>query len=87
MEVPSCCEQTIFYPPSQIPIKGCREVRFSNGGHLFAAAYGAQVQVYKTYSCEMYAQFGSVSTGRVKCIAWSADDSHIVTGYGTADTT
>jgi hypothetical protein len=27
-----------FYPFKDIHIKGCREIKFSNGGHLFAIA-------------------------------------------------
>lgn len=29
-------------------IRGCRECRFSTGGHLFAAANGNVVQIYNT---------------------------------------
>ena len=38
----------------QIPIKGCNEIRFSNGGHLFAAALNEknqpQVHVFNFYT-------------------------------------
>ena len=34
-------------------IKGCREVRFSCGGAVFAAANGTSVHLYATYTCEL----------------------------------
>jgi WD40 repeat protein len=34
-----------------IPVKGCREIKFSNGGHLFAAAHGNNASyVYNFYT-------------------------------------
>ena len=36
----------------EIPIKACRECRFSNGGQYFAAVNSNVIQVYKTYTCE-----------------------------------
>ena len=36
----------------EISIRGCRECRFSNGGHLFAAANSNLIQIYSTYSFE-----------------------------------
>jgi hypothetical protein len=36
----------------QIPIKGCRDVCFSNGGQYFAAINGITLSVYNTYTCE-----------------------------------
>jgi WD40 repeat protein len=36
-----------------LQIKGCREVRFSNGGHLFACAVGTNsVHIYNFYTGE-----------------------------------
>lgn len=47
-------------------IKGCREVRFSCGGAVFAAANGTSVHLYATYTCEllgvMRCAFGSFSS-------------------------
>jgi len=34
------------------PVRSCKELRFSNGGHLFAAAYGNVLQMYSTTSLE-----------------------------------
>lgn len=36
----------------QIPIKGCRDVLFSNGGQYFAAINGITLSIYNTYTCE-----------------------------------
>lgn len=36
----------------EFPIKSCPEVRFSHGGHMFAAAYGNVIQVYHTYTAQ-----------------------------------
>lgn len=35
-----------FTPFKEIHIKGCKEIRFSNGGHLFAIANSNIVQIY-----------------------------------------
>lgn len=52
--------------------------RFSNGGHLFAAAHGNNVQIFKTWT------FDAVVTlkghrGKVKSLSWSSDDSRLIT--------
>ena len=31
-------------------VKGCKEVAFSNSGHMFAAAVGTNILVYSTYT-------------------------------------
>ena len=36
----------------EIPIRSCRVVAFSHGGHLLAAASGTTVSIYNTYTCE-----------------------------------
>ena len=61
----------------EFPIRGCREVRFSNGGQFFAAANGNTVQIYNTWSFE---NIGNLKghNGKVRSIAWSADDSKLV---------
>jgi WD40 repeat protein len=35
-----------------LPVKGCREIQFSNGGHLFAAVNQNAVQIYNFYTGE-----------------------------------
>jgi hypothetical protein len=39
-------------PCHEFSIRGCRESRFSNDGHLFAAANGNTIQVYSSVSFE-----------------------------------
>jgi WD40 repeat protein len=60
-----------------IPIKACRECRFSNGGQYFAAVSTNTIQVYKTYTCEMIATLRG-HNNKVRSIAWTADDSMLV---------
>ena len=36
----------------EFPIRGCREVSFSNGGHLFAAVHGNIIQTFSTITFE-----------------------------------
>lgn len=59
-----------------LQIKGCREIRFSNGGHLFACAVGLNsVYVYNFYTedCPPYFQCkGHVN--KVRCIDWWEND-------------
>ena len=40
---------------SDLPVKGCRECKFSHGGHYFAAATGPYILVFSTYSMEQIA--------------------------------
>ena len=35
-----------------ISIKNCKEIRFSNGGHMFAAGAGNQTHVYNFYTVQ-----------------------------------
>jgi WD40 repeat protein len=65
-----------------IPIKQCRECRFSNGGQYFAAVSSSSaahptIQVYKTYTCEVVETLRG-HNNKVRSIAWTADDSTIV---------
>ena len=57
-------------------IKGCREVRFSNGGQYFAAANAALIQVYATFTCDLIASIPH--KGKVTSLHWNADDTHII---------
>ncbi len=65
-------------PFKDIPIKGCRECRFSNGGQYFAATNSNVVQVYKTYTCEMVLNLRG-HNNKVRSISWTPDDSALVT--------
>ncbi|CAE8610875.1 unnamed protein product [Polarella glacialis] len=60
-----------------IPIKACREVRFSNGGQYFAAVNVNAIQVYNTYTCETVEKLTG-HTNKVRSVAWTADDSMLV---------
>eukprot|EP00899_Mesostigma_viride_P000129 jgi/Mesvir1/10116/Mv16834-RA.2 len=61
----------------EFPIKMCREVCFSNGGHQFAAVNGNTVQIYNTYTCENIGNLRG-HNGKVRSIHWSADDMRLV---------
>ena len=64
-----------------ISIKGCREIKFSNGGHLFACACQNNINVYKFYTGENTPDMIYKShKGPVKCIAWYDDDSGFISG-------
>lgn len=39
----------------EFAVKQCKEVRFSNGGHLFAAVNGTTINVYDTYTADTVA--------------------------------
>ncbi|KAF4729480.1 WD repeat domain 65, partial [Perkinsus olseni] len=60
-------------------IKSCRECRFSTGGHLFAAASGNNVEVYKTFTCERVYQLKG-HNNKVRAICWNWDDTRLVSG-------
>eukprot|EP00485_Elphidium_margaritaceum_P004858 CAMPEP_0202687750 /NCGR_PEP_ID=MMETSP1385-20130828/3381_1 /ASSEMBLY_ACC=CAM_ASM_000861 /TAXON_ID=933848 /ORGANISM="Elphidium margaritaceum" /LENGTH=1277 /DNA_ID=CAMNT_0049342593 /DNA_START=35 /DNA_END=3868 /DNA_ORIENTATION=+ len=59
-------------------IKGCTEVRFSNGGQYFAAINASTVQIYETYTWHNYATLRG-HTAKVTSLWWYADDSQLVT--------
>jgi len=64
-------------PYKDIPIKACRECRFSNGGQYFAAVSTNVIQVYKTYTCEPIETLRG-HNNKVRSVAWTADDSTLV---------
>ena len=63
--------------PRTLQIKACKEIKFSNGGHLFACAYGTNaIWVYNFYTedCPQFYQCkGHVN--RVRCIDWFENDT------------
>eukprot|EP00746_Dinoflagellata_sp_MGD_P071928 gnl/MRDRNA2_/MRDRNA2_29238_c0_seq1.p1 gnl/MRDRNA2_/MRDRNA2_29238_c0~~gnl/MRDRNA2_/MRDRNA2_29238_c0_seq1.p1 ORF type:complete len:1218 (-),score=322.40 gnl/MRDRNA2_/MRDRNA2_29238_c0_seq1:252-3905(-) len=61
----------------EIPIKACRECRFSNGGQYFAAVNSNTIQVYKTYTCEVVCNLRGHNS-KVRSLCWTADDSSLV---------
>ncbi|EGR33091.1 WD repeat protein [Ichthyophthirius multifiliis] len=65
------------------PFKGCKEIKFSNGGQYFAAVNSSSsnqiIQVFQFFTGENpQHHIFKGHTGRVKCIAWSTDDSMLV---------
>merc|ERR1719386_360012 len=64
-------------PFKEIPIKACRECRFSHVGQYFAAINSNTIQVYKTYTCEVVCNLRGHNT-KVKALSWSQDDSILV---------
>jgi len=63
------------YHPA-LPIKFCKEVRFSNGGHMFAVGQNLYTFIYDFYTLECPAnQKCTGHSGKIGCIDWRADDS------------
>ena len=63
----------------EIQQKGCKEILFSHGGHMFAAASGQTIHVYNFYSNEptpRYVLKGHVS--KISSLSWLDDDSGLV---------
>lgn len=60
----------------EIHIKGCKEIKFCNGGHMFAAANGHEVQVFNFYTGEnpQNMKFRK-HIAKVTSLHWSEDDS------------
>ncbi|KAJ1478335.1 WD40-repeat-containing domain protein [Baffinella frigidus] len=57
----------------EFPIKSCKQVKFSNGGHLFAAVNISNIIIYSTYTFEKLGVLIS-HTALVKSVCWSPDD-------------
>ena len=69
---------------ADLPVKSCRECRFSHGGQYFAAVSGPFIHLFNTYTCEQLSSLKGHS-GPVKCICWKAGDLGMVsTGYDGA---
>mmetsp|Transcript_31356 Transcript_31356/g.74513 ORF Transcript_31356/g.74513 Transcript_31356/m.74513 type:complete len:1197 (-) Transcript_31356:67-3657(-) len=65
-------------PFKEFAVKACRECRFSNGGHMFAAVNGNTVNIFATYTCENLGNLRG-HNGKVRSVSWSADDTMLVT--------
>ncbi|KAJ3227958.1 Cilia- and flagella-associated protein 57 [Clydaea vesicula] len=61
----------------EFSIRGCKECKFSNGGHIFAAVHGNTIQVYSTWTFENICVLKG-HNGKVKSLYWSPDDNFIV---------
>ncbi|XP_018422114.1 PREDICTED: cilia- and flagella-associated protein 57 isoform X1 [Nanorana parkeri] len=64
-------------PFKDFTVRGCRECAFSHGGHLFAAVNGNVIHIYSTTTFENTANLKG-HNGKVRSVAWSADDSKLV---------
>lgn len=63
----------------EIHIKSCIELKFANGGHLFAAANTNSICVYNFYTGENRSDMVFKNhKGRVKTISWFEDDTGFV---------
>ena len=61
----------------EFAVKQCREVRFSNGGQMFAAAYHSNILVFNSYTGEQCAILKG-HNGRVQQLVWLADDTRLM---------
>ncbi|KAI8906392.1 WD40-repeat-containing domain protein, partial [Gorgonomyces haynaldii] len=64
-------------PIREFSIRSCRECRFSNGGHVFAAAHGNIVQIFSTWNFDNIENLKG-HNGKVKSLYWSPDDGTLV---------
>ena len=64
-----------------IMIKGCNEIRFSNGGHLFACvAHEKQIHVFDFYTCHLPERMMFTGhNGRIMSIDWFHNDMGFTT--------
>jgi WD40 repeat protein len=61
----------------EIPVKACRVCRFSQGGHLFAAASGNSILVYDFYTGEKVADLRGHNS-KVRSIHWMPSGFHLL---------
>ena len=58
-------------------VRACKECKFSNGGHIFAAVNGDKIHVYNTYSGELV----SILRGhnqKIKSLYFNLDDTSLI---------
>lgn len=55
-------------------LKGCKQLKFSNGGHFFAANDSTDVLVYQFYTATLLYRFSRHKTG-IRNISWLDDDT------------
>eukprot|EP01105_Mastigella_eilhardi_P012781 TRINITY_DN2918_c0_g1_i4.p1 TRINITY_DN2918_c0_g1~~TRINITY_DN2918_c0_g1_i4.p1 ORF type:complete len:1229 (+),score=377.24 TRINITY_DN2918_c0_g1_i4:296-3688(+) len=65
--------QSVF----EFEVRGCREIRFNQGGNLFAAAQGFTIYVYSTYTLESVASLKGHSH-RIRSLDFSDDGNTLV---------
>jgi cilia- and flagella-associated protein 57 len=64
-------------PAHELPIKNCREAKFSTGGHMLAAANGNSINVFDFYTGEKVADLRG-HNGKVRSIFWLDSGSQIL---------
>ncbi|KAK9915002.1 hypothetical protein WJX75_003504 [Coccomyxa subellipsoidea] len=62
----------------ELPVKICTDCRFSNGGHMFAAASGNNIFIYTTYTCDLIGTLRG-HNGKVRSLFWSMNDALLTT--------
>ena len=66
-----------LHPCQEFPIKQCREVRFSHGGHYFAAVVVNRIFIFNAYSFDPVSHLTGHSS-MVKSFCWSKSDQTII---------
>ncbi|CAL8317617.1 unnamed protein product [Gadus morhua 'NCC'] len=61
----------------ELTLRGCPECVFSHGGHLFAAINGNVIHIYSVTTFDNMLTLKG-HNGKVQAVAWSADDSRLV---------
>uniref|UniRef100_A0A8C4Z5Q7 EML-like second beta-propeller domain-containing protein n=1 Tax=Gadus morhua TaxID=8049 RepID=A0A8C4Z5Q7_GADMO len=61
----------------ELTLRGCPECVFSHGGHLFAAINGNVIHIYSVTTFDNMLTLKG-HNGKVSAVAWSADDSRLV---------
>jgi cilia- and flagella-associated protein 57 len=64
-------------PALELPIKNCREAKFSWGGHMLAAANGNSINVFDFYTGEKVADLRG-HNGKVRSIYWLESGSQLL---------
>jgi WD40 repeat protein len=61
----------------EVPIKACRECRFSNGGNLIAATNGNSILIFDFYTGEKVADLRG-HNGKVRAVYWMPSGCHLL---------
>eukprot|EP01028_Stygiella_incarcerata_P005238 TRINITY_DN222_c0_g1_i3.p1 TRINITY_DN222_c0_g1~~TRINITY_DN222_c0_g1_i3.p1 ORF type:complete len:1466 (-),score=513.63 TRINITY_DN222_c0_g1_i3:1193-5590(-) len=68
----------------EVDIKGCKTLKYSNGGHILAAVGGTSISLINSNTFHVMKSFRG-HIGPVRAITWSPDDMRLVTtGYDGA---
>ena len=62
----------------ELPVKACKEAQYSHGGHLFAVANQAIVQIFDAYTCEVKVQLRGHQQA-VRSVIWAQRDRRLIT--------